>query len=141
MPFYKLSAVMQMVCGCITLFKEIKGMSNKWVFGTLAFGPSVLALGGVLNLTTPAHAFEVERTRGSNKDSRIVRTDKAKAAAPKVKVEPQSQVRRSPIFVRGNHGAQKIGPQGGGSGPTIEYKGFPKLERRGPHGAVRIVND
>jgi len=118
-------------------------MSNKLVLGTLAFIPSVLALGGVLNLTTPANAFEVERTRGSNKASRIVRTDKAQVSAPKAKSEtqPQAQDRRSTIFVRGNHGAQKIVTQEGVGGPTGEYKGFPKLEQRGSHGALRIVND
>ncbi len=86
-------------------------MANKVILGVLAILPTALALGSVLNLTTPAQAFEVEHTRGSNKASRIVRTDKT--AAPTVKVEPQVSTRRSPIFVRGNHGAQKIVPQGG----------------------------
>ena len=116
-------------------------MSKKLVLGSLAFIPSVLALGSALNLTPAANAFEVERTRGSNKASRIVRTDKAQASAPKVKSEPQAKARRSTIFVRGNHGAQKIVTQEGGGGPTSEYKGFPKLEQRGSHGALRIVND
>ena len=94
-------------------------MSKKLVLGSLAFIPSVLALGGVLNLTAPAaNAFEVERTRGSNKASRVVRTDKAQASAPKVKSEPQAKARRSTIFVRGNHGAQKIVTQEGVGGPT-----------------------
>ena len=135
-------------------------MSNKVVFGTLAVVSSVLALGSVLNVTVPsAQAFEVERTRGSNKASRIVRTEKVQAQEPtvkaesqkseikaepqesEIKAEPQASSRRSTIFVRGNHGAQKLVTQEGVGGPTREYKGFPKLEQRGSHGAYHIVND
>ena len=114
-------------------------MSKKLVLGSLAFIPSVLALGGVLNLTTPANAFEVERSHHGA--SRIVGSKKAVQTAPKVKSAPQAKARRSTIFVRGNHGAQKIVTQEGVGGSTGEYKGFPKLEQRGSHGALRIVND
>lgn len=115
-------------------------MSNKVVFGALAFIPSVLALGSVLNVATPAaQAFEVER--GRHGASRIVRSDKAQAPKPDVKGESQASSRRSTIFVRGSHGAQKLVTQEGVGGPTREYKGFPKLEQRGSHGAYHIVND
>ncbi len=115
-------------------------MSNKVVFGALAVVPSVLALGSVLNVTTPsAQAFEVER--GRHGASRIVQTQKVQSQKPEVKAEPQASSRRSTIFVRGNHGAQKLVTQEGVGGPTREYKGFPKLEQRGSHGAYHIVND
>lgn len=117
-------------------------MANKLVLGAFALIPSTLALGSVLNLTTPAaQAFEVERTRGSNKASRIVRTKKSKATAPVVKSKPQTKARRSSIIITGNHGAQKLVTQEGVGGPSGEYKGFPKLEQRGSHGGYRIIND
>ncbi|MEO0374542.1 MAG: hypothetical protein AAF329_07880 [Cyanobacteria bacterium P01_A01_bin.17] len=107
-------------------------MANKVIFGALAVIPSALALGGVLNLTSSAHAFEVERSRGSHGASRIVKTQRS---------EPQASARRSTLIVRGNHGAQKLVSREGVGGPTSEYKGFPKLEQRGSHGGYRIVND
>ena len=55
-------------------------MSKKLVLGSLAFIPSVLALGGVLNLTTPANAFEVERSHHGA--SRIVGSKKALQTSP-----------------------------------------------------------
>ncbi len=121
-------------------------MKTNLMFGVLAIIPSALALSSVLNLTTPAaQAFEVERTRGSNKASRIVRPKKSKATAPVIQAEPQAEpqaeARRSTIVIRGNHGAQKLVTQEGVGGPSGEYKGFPKLEQRGSHGAFRIVND
>ncbi len=114
-------------------------MATKLVFGTLALIPSALVLGSVLNLTTPtAKAFEVERSHHGA--SRIVSTKKTETTAPTLKSE-QAPARRSTIFIRGNHGAQKLVTQEGVGGPSGEYKGFPKLEQRGSHGAYRIVND
>lgn len=115
-------------------------MTTKLFFSALAFIPSTLALSSVLNLTTPAaNAFEVER--GNHGASRIVKAEKSEASAPALSSESEAKTRRSTVIIRGPHGAQKLVTQEGVGGSTGEYKGFPKLEQRGSHGAYHIVND
>ncbi|PZD71988.1 hypothetical protein C1752_04279 [Acaryochloris thomasi RCC1774] len=112
-------------------------MANKVILGALAVIPGALALGSVLNLTTPAHAFELEHSQDGA--GQIVKTRKSEA--PAAQLARQTETRRSTIFVRGHHGAQKIVTEEGVGGSSGEYKGFPKLEQRGSHGGYRLVND
>ena len=127
------------------------------VFGhTVLVLPAALLLNGSLGLGSPAPAQAVPQLKhqGSHGAHRFVRPPQPQVptvhSVPQPEVQaPQSPAaveerRQAPIFVQqGSHGASRVVDQEGVGGPqgSGDYRGFPRLERRGTHGAYRVIND